>query len=173
MYRNAGLAAPLAMPTVAANVANLTGAGNFQSANGHSQWEDGRSTESGFTTTFAPDSVVLANEAGVNYDIDWTNELEGKSTTIPTYSAVTARSYHMGGVNGLLMDGSVHFYADLINLGVWQAAFDSRRPGAIAIELLKPLRGGRSRERGLVERRGGRSLRRTAKSGVWSIFAAK
>ena len=62
-----------------------------------------------------------ANVSGAAYDCDWTNELEGKSTTIPTYSAVTAHSYHSGGVNGLLMDGSVHWYAGLINLGVWQA----------------------------------------------------
>ena len=118
-FHDAGLAAPLSMPTVPANVASL--GGTFSANTGHTEWEDGRSIDSGFTTTFAPDTVVPANEGGVLYDVDWTNELEGKSTTLPTYSAVTARSYHGGGVNGLLMDGSVHFYADLINLGVWQA----------------------------------------------------
>ena len=95
--------------------------GSFQSNNGHTQWVDGRSIQTGFTTTFAPDTVVPASVSGVNYDIDWTNEQEGRSTTVPTYSAVTARSYHSGGVNASLMDGSVHWYADAINLGVWQA----------------------------------------------------
>ena len=38
---------------------------------------------SGFTTTFAPDTIVLATVGGVNYDVDWTNEREGKSTTAP------------------------------------------------------------------------------------------
>ena len=42
------------------------------------------------------------------------------------------RSYHSGGVNGLLMDGSVHWYADSINLGVWQALLDPRGPGVDA-----------------------------------------
>ncbi len=119
MYRNAGMASPLSMPMDPTTVAAL--GGTFQAANGHTQWVDGRSTQSGFTTTFTPNMVVPANVNGVAYDVDWTNELEGKSTTIPTYSAVTARSYHSGGVNGLLMDGSVHWYADSINLGVWQA----------------------------------------------------
>ncbi len=37
-----------------------------------------------------------------------------------------ARSRHPGGVNGLLCDGSVHFFKDTINLGVWQALSTSR-----------------------------------------------
>jgi len=118
-YHDAGLLSPLAIPTVPANVANL--GGTFSANTGHTEWEDGRSTDSGFTTTFTPNTVVPANNGGYLYDVDWTNQREGKSATAPTYSAVTSRSYHGGGVNGLLMDGSVHFYADLINLGVWQA----------------------------------------------------
>ena len=106
------------MPTVA-SVPTL--GGTFQTNTGHTEWEDGRSVDSGFTTTFAPNTIVSANVSGVYYDIDWSNELEGKSTTVPTYSAITARSYHGGGVNASLMDGSVHWYADLINIGVWQA----------------------------------------------------
>ncbi len=119
VYRNAKLASPLAMPAVAASVVNL--GGTLQTNNGHTQWVDGRSYQTGFTSTFAPNTVVPASVSGTNYDIDWTNEEEGVSTTVPTYSAVTSRSYHTGGVNGLLMDGSVQFYANEINLGVWQA----------------------------------------------------
>jgi prepilin-type N-terminal cleavage/methylation domain-containing protein len=33
----------------------------------------------------------------------------------------TARSHHSGGVNGCLLDGSVHFFSDQINLATWQA----------------------------------------------------
>ncbi len=120
MFRNAGLSSPVAVPTSPASVAAM--GGTFQVNNGHTEWEDGRSTDSGFTTTFAPDTVVLATVNGVNYDCDWTNELEGKSTTVQTYSAVTARSYHNGGINASSMDGSVRWYADAINLGVWQAS---------------------------------------------------
>ena len=118
-FRNAGLAGTLSIPTLPASVAGL--GGTFQANTGHTEWEDGRSTDSGFTTTFAPDTIVPATQSGLVYDCDWTNELEGKSTTLPTYSAVTARSYHNGGVNASHVDGSVHWYADTINLGVWQA----------------------------------------------------
>ena len=32
-----------------------------------------------------------------------------------------ARSHHPGGVNGCLLDGSVHFFSDQINLATWHA----------------------------------------------------
>jgi prepilin-type processing-associated H-X9-DG protein len=118
LYRNAGLASPVGMPTVA-SVVGL--GGTFQTNGGHTQWVDGRSSQSSFSSTFAPNTVVATAVSGTNYDIDWTNELEGKSTTVPTYSAVTARSYHPGGVNAVMMDGSTNFYANEINVGVWQA----------------------------------------------------
>jgi prepilin-type processing-associated H-X9-DG protein len=34
---------------------------------------------------------------------------------------IAARSYHTGGVNVCFVDGSVHFIADAINFGTWQA----------------------------------------------------
>ena len=52
MFRNAGLSSPVAVPTSPASVAAM--GGTFQVNNGHTEWEDGRSTDSGFTTTFAP-----------------------------------------------------------------------------------------------------------------------
>ena len=38
-----------------------------------------------------------------------------------TFAAVTARSYHSGGVNVLVADGSIHFIADSIALSTWRA----------------------------------------------------
>jgi hypothetical protein len=55
------------------------------------------------------------------FNVDWTNMQEGKSSTIGTYAAVTARSYHPQGVQALMMDGSVHFIANEIELDVWRA----------------------------------------------------
>jgi prepilin-type N-terminal cleavage/methylation domain-containing protein/prepilin-type processing-associated H-X9-DG protein len=118
IYRNAGLTGALAQPALA-SVASLQG--SFQMNNGHTQWVDGRSAQTGFTSLFGPNTVVPATVSGVTYDVDWTNQLEGDSTTIPTYSAVTSRSYHAGGVNALLLDGSARFYENNVNLGVWQA----------------------------------------------------
>lgn len=57
---------------------------------------------------------------GVEFDVDWTNQREGTGT-VPTWAAITARSYHSGKVHVLLMDGSVRSVDDTINLGVWRA----------------------------------------------------
>ena len=59
---------------------------------------------------FTPNFKVPCTQAGIVYDIDWTSYREGQAPSPPsgnpTYAAVTARSYHPGLVNVLLMDGS-------------------------------------------------------------------
>ncbi len=88
---------------------------------GHTEWVDGRVHQTGFTATFAPNTRVLCTEGDRTYDVDWTNQQEGKSTSTVTYAAVTARSHHRGVVNVALMDGSVHTISDDISLPIWQA----------------------------------------------------
>ena len=66
---------------------------------------------------------VLYETADGQFDVDWSNQQEGKSPTVATYAAVTSRSYHNGGVNIVRMDGSVEFIADDIEIPVWQAMF--------------------------------------------------
>ena len=39
----------------------------------------------------------------------------------PTYSIVTARSYHPGGVQGLMGDGGVRFFKSTIQWNIWRA----------------------------------------------------
>jgi prepilin-type processing-associated H-X9-DG protein len=48
----------------------------------------------------------------------------------PTFASVTARSYHSGGVNALLGDGSVRFIADSIAIALWRA-LGSRAGGEV------------------------------------------
>ncbi len=60
-------------------------------------------------------------QIGKEYDVNWTNQQEGKSTTVRTYAAVISRSYHPGVVNAVLMDGSVRSFSDSIELNIWQA----------------------------------------------------
>ena len=94
--------------------------GTFDS-NGHTEWVEGDVHESGVTTTFTPNSRVPYVNAGITYSIDITSMRDGESTTAPTYAAITARSYHTGIVNTLLMDGSARSVSDNIDLGVWRA----------------------------------------------------
>lgn len=118
-FRNAGLSTDPGIPSSPADVASL--GGDFKANSGHTEWIDGRAHQIGFTTTFTPNTQVLATQSGVTYDIDWSNMQEGKSATVPTVAAVTARSYHLGKVNVLMMDGSVRSVEDTVNLGTWRA----------------------------------------------------
>lgn len=108
----------LAMPSEPAEICAL--GGSFKRNTGHTEWVDGRVHQTGFTTTFSPNRKILCTNSGVEYDVDFTNIREGKVTSAKTYAAVTSRSYHQGGVNVALMDGSVRFVTDSIDLNLWQ-----------------------------------------------------
>ena len=93
----------------------------IQKNTGHTEGVDGRVHQTGFTTTFLPNyDVSPSRVAGCS--IDWTNQQEGKSSTVKTYAAVTARSYHTGLVNTVMLDGSSRPVTDDVDLKVWQAA---------------------------------------------------
>jgi prepilin-type N-terminal cleavage/methylation domain-containing protein len=89
--------------------------------NGHTEWVEGDVHEGGFTTTFVPNADVPYTTGGVTYSIDITSMRDGESTTVPTYAAVTSRSFHTGTVNALLMDGAVRTISNNLDLGVWRA----------------------------------------------------
>ena len=127
-FRNAAGPQPM-LPASPADVCGM--GGEFKSQSGHTEWVDGRSHQTGFTTVFTPNTLVPCLQGGEVYDVDWTNQQEGKSPTVPTYAAVTARSYHAGVVNGLLMDGSVRSFSETIDLNVWRSL--STRSGGEAI----------------------------------------
>ena len=121
-YRNAGLVNP-AIPIGPGAICNL--GGGFKVNTGHTEWVDGRVHQTGFTILFAPNTEIRCSETvdGVtsDYGADWTNMQEGKSGSVVTYAAVTSRSYHSGGVQVQMMDGSTQFVAENINLRVWRA----------------------------------------------------
>jgi len=94
--------------------------GTFDS-NGHTEWVEGDVHETGFTTTFTPNLVVPHIVNGITYDIDLTSMRDGESATAPTYAAITARSFHPGVVNVLLMDSSVKPIVDGIEPRVWRS----------------------------------------------------
>ncbi len=107
------------IPTVPADV--VANGGTLKPVGGHVEWIDARSIQSGFTTTFPPNTEVLFSSAGVTYDVDFSSRREGKTGNVFTYSAVTARSFHPGGVNTVMMDGSVRFVTDSIAQATWRA----------------------------------------------------
>lgn len=117
-FRNAGISGIMGYPEIA-DIPSL--GGDFKDSSGHTEWVDGRAHQTGFTTTFPPNTEVLATVDGVTYDVDWTNQQEGRHATAVTYAAVTARSHHKGGVNAVLMDGSVRWFSDDVHIGVWRA----------------------------------------------------
>ncbi len=120
-FRNAAMAGDVPMPTDPVALAGM--GGDFKSSSGHTEWVDGRAHQTQFTAVFSPNTVVPYEDSasGVVYDVDWTNQQEGNSTTARTYAAVTSRSFHPGGVNTCRADGSVHFESSDITPAVWQA----------------------------------------------------
>ncbi len=106
--------------------------GNFKRESGHTEWIDARVHQTGFTAALTPNTQVLCNVDGESLDVDWNsyrvrgwdpaNPNAYKSETNVTYAAVTARSYHSGGiVNVAKADGSVTTISSDINLFVWRA----------------------------------------------------
>jgi len=109
----------LPTPTTPAQVTAYPG--EFKVDSGHTEWVDARVHQTGFTTTFPPNTVVPYTTGGTTYDVDFNSTREGRSTVLPTYASVTSRSHHTGGVNALRMDGSVSFVRNAISLASWRA----------------------------------------------------
>ncbi len=84
---------------------------------GHTHWANGNSFYDGFTAALPPNTKSPLN--GVAPDGDMSSEDEDDGG--PTYSAVTSRSYHPGGVNALFGDGSVRFLKNSVNFQTWRA----------------------------------------------------
>ena len=87
--------------------------------NTHVEWVDGKVHETGFTTAFPPNAPVTVTSGGTTYEVDFVSATE--SNLGDTYAAVTARSFHSGGVNAVFMDGSVRFVRNSIPMATWRA----------------------------------------------------
>jgi prepilin-type N-terminal cleavage/methylation domain-containing protein len=114
-------AAGAAVPNTPADLAAYLTGGEFKEDSGHTEWVDARTHQTGFTTTFPPNTRVPSTVNGVTYDVDFNSSREGRSPSLPTYAVVTSRSYHTGGVTVLLMDGSVRFVRDSVAQALWRA----------------------------------------------------
>ena len=89
---------------------------------GHTEWANGHSHHSGFTTTLVPNSNVVFIDNGVIYNnTDYASRQEGSHTTSVSYSALNSRSYHTGIVQSALCDGSVRVFSSNMSLPVWRS----------------------------------------------------
>lgn len=88
----------------------------------HTEWANGHSHHSGFTTTLPPNSDVVYTYLGVEYrNVDYASRQEGSHLTSVSYSAMTSRSHHAGMVQSALVDGSVRSFSSSISSELWRA----------------------------------------------------
>ncbi|MCA9034422.1 MAG: DUF1559 domain-containing protein [Planctomycetaceae bacterium] len=129
--RDSGPISPRPAPTSTSEIQSL---GGVLKTSGHAEWVDARSNQTGFTTTFTPNSVVPYNDGSTEVDVDWVNVREGQSASAPTYAVMTSRSHHTGIVQSLLVDGSVRNISSNVALTIWRA-LGTRNGGEIVGEL--------------------------------------
>jgi prepilin-type N-terminal cleavage/methylation domain-containing protein/prepilin-type processing-associated H-X9-DG protein len=85
---------------------------------GHISWSNGSVFNSGVTTANTPNSqVVIPSYGNYSYDLVTIDEDQGG----PVFACLTADSYHPGGVNAMMGDGSVRFIKDSVNWVTWRA----------------------------------------------------
>ena len=139
---------------------------------GHTRWANGGVYYSGFTTAMPPNmtvstvssayisSGVPASNFGKNLpmDWDWVDENDGG----PTYMALSASSYHPGGVNALFADGSVHFVKNTVNPIAWYGPGHDRRRRGHQLRPILIVVGGERRECGEPPSRPSPATRRHA-----------
>jgi prepilin-type N-terminal cleavage/methylation domain-containing protein/prepilin-type processing-associated H-X9-DG protein len=113
--------APNADPSTISQYTSCTGSiAELRPDSGHSEWEDANTSQAGFTTAWPPNKVTPGSFNGTSVrDTDLIAMREENGG--PTFAAITVRSYHPGGVNALLGDGSVRFVKDTIQGTVWRA----------------------------------------------------
>lgn len=112
------------IPNTPAEAATIASSGAEFKDTGHTEWPDGRVHHTGFTATMPPNTIISVDRSGVTYDVDFNSWQEGKDggSGRPSYAIVTSRSYHSGGVQVAMLDGSVQTVQNDIDMSLWRAA---------------------------------------------------
>ena len=133
-YTRNGGPASAGIPNTVAEASAMVASGAQVKSTGHTEWPDGRVHHTGFTATLTPNTFVPFTNGGKVQDADYNSWQEGKNGRdgAPTYAIITSRSYHPSGVNVGMVDGSVHFVAESIDLDVWRS-LATRDRGEVAV----------------------------------------
>ena len=126
-FNPTGFSAPI--PNTPSDV--LAFGGTFSQNLGHSQWVNGQIGQAGMSHAFPPNTVIQTTVNNKIYDCDFTSSPLGWNATSSTYTVFTSRSYHTGGVNTALMDGSVHFVSSNVDRVIWRA-YGTRAGGEVS-----------------------------------------
>jgi prepilin-type processing-associated H-X9-DG protein len=107
------------VPTTPAQLAAL--GGSYVPSVSYTEWIYGITPYTAISTVFTPNTFVASLQGAQQVDISFTSSALGSSLIDMTYAACTSRSYHPGGANALLMDGSARFFKSSINMQTWRA----------------------------------------------------
>jgi prepilin-type N-terminal cleavage/methylation domain-containing protein len=131
--RNTGPATTTIPNDVATASALVAASASDTKLTGHTEWPDGRVHHTGFTATLTPNTFVPFTTGGQVVDADYNAWQEGRNGSAgnSTYAIVTSRSFHPGGVDVGLVDGSVRLIAETIDLQTWRA-LATRAGGEVA-----------------------------------------
>ncbi len=120
---------PIPSPTISPT--SIGGYSSGSAGKGHTFWADGNAHETAMTTAWPPNFAILTAPgstvaAPVAISPAGDSDLESNLVVSvpakgPSYAAITARSYHPGGVNALFGDGHVAFVKSSINGVNWRA----------------------------------------------------
>lgn len=122
-YTRNGGPSSTTIPDTAEAAASMVSSGPDYKNTGHTEWPDGRVHHTGFTATMPPNTFVKYVNGSEILDADFNSWQEGKDWPggSPTYAIITSRSFHSGGVNVAMVDGSIQTVNDDVNLLVWRA----------------------------------------------------
>lgn len=113
----ANIPSPYADPKMVAP--EYQGTGCSLRIEGHCEWPEVAVHHIGMTTAWPPNKQTPGGPGYSIPDVDLNSRRERIGG--PTFAAVTARSYHPGGVNTLLGDGSVRYARSTTDGMVWRA----------------------------------------------------
>ncbi|MDG2128389.1 MAG: DUF1559 domain-containing protein [Fuerstiella sp.] len=122
-YRRNGGPSSVTAPQTVSEAETIIASGMQFKNTGHTEWPDGRVHHHGITTTMQPNAATSCSDGTTMLpDCDYNSWQEGRNgiNGVRSYAIVTSRSYHKGGVQVALVDGSARFVSENIDQSIWR-----------------------------------------------------